>query len=188
MYTIRQQLIGRRWRRSWRSRGWVLGIFLGFLGGWQASQAAEFMCTSTGGVGNIDCLITTINTANGNGQTNTIHLAAGTYTLTAINNGTFGDTTGLPVITSPLTIQGAEAETTIIERDANALETFRLLRIATTGTLTIKGLTLRGGKVISYSGGGILNFGTLTLTNCALTDNTAEGGGGGVLLTATSAL
>ena len=64
------------------------------------------------------------------------YLGGGTYTLTASNNGTSGDTTGLPVITSPLTIQGAGAETTIMERDTSAPE-FRLLKVA--GTLRFEG-------------------------------------------------
>src|SRR5262245_63685322 len=106
MHTKRQQMTGSRWSTEIRRRGQILVILLGLLGGWQMGHAADFMCTSTGGVGDVACLINAITEANANGETNTITLEAGTYTLTEINNGTEGDTTGLPVITSPLTIVG----------------------------------------------------------------------------------
>ena len=111
-----------------------------------------------------------------------ITLVAGTYTLMTINNGTTPDTNGLPVITSTLTIMGAGAATTSIERAASA-PAFRLLNVAATGSLTLEGLTLRGGAVsrvgnIGGEGGGIFTDGTVTLTNCTLTENTAVLGGG----------
>jgi hypothetical protein len=111
------------------------------------------------------CLIQAIHTANGNGQTNTIHLEAGTYTLTAIDNGT----NGLPVIESPLTLVGAGSETTSIERDVSA-PTFRILMVGAAGNLTLTGLTLRGGENIE-GGGGIFNGGTLTITHSTLSSN-----------------
>ena len=45
-------------------------------------------------------LIAAINAANANGQENTINLERGTYSLTAIDNGTSFIGNGLPVITS----------------------------------------------------------------------------------------
>jgi hypothetical protein len=162
-------------------RGWVFGLFLSLLGGWQMGHAADFTCTSTGGVGNVACLINAITEANANGETNTITLPAGTYTLTEIYNENPFDVSGpsgLPVITSTLTIMGDGAATTSIERAASA-PSFRFLRVAATGTLTLQGLTLRGGGGNDVlSGGGIVNLGTLTLTSCTLTDNTATQGGG----------
>src|SRR5919201_1384987 len=50
------------------------------------SQAADFACTA----GDVACLIDAINTANANGEENTIPLEAGTYTLTAVDNDTDG--------------------------------------------------------------------------------------------------
>ena len=44
-----------------------------------------------------------------------IVLDAGTYTLTAVDNTTDGPN-GLPSVTSPLTLTGAGAETTSLER------------------------------------------------------------------------
>ena len=165
MHTKRRQMTGSSWGAGMRSSGQGLVILLGLLGCWQTCQAADFACPA----GDVACLIEAINTANGNGQTNTIRLEAGTYTLTKVHNGTGGDTNGLTVIMSPLTIMGAGAETTIIERDTSAPE-FRLLKVAETGTLTLKGLTLRGGESIG-DGGGIYNSGTLTLTHCTLVHN-----------------
>src|SRR5262249_39415530 len=102
-----------------RQSGWIaLGIIattsavLG-LAIVQPVQADTFPCTA----GNVNCLITSINQANGNKQTNTIQLAGGTpYTLMMpIDGGP-----GLPEITSTLTILGENATTVIIERDATA--------------------------------------------------------------------
>jgi hypothetical protein len=58
------------------------------------------------GPGDVAGLITAINLANGNGQSNTIVLAASSeYALSAVNNFWYGPD-GLPAITSNLTIQG----------------------------------------------------------------------------------
>jgi hypothetical protein len=132
--------------------------------------------------GDVAALIAAINTANGNGEDNTITLAAGTYTLTAVDNDTDGPN-GLPSITSalPLTLRGAEAESTIIARGSGAPR-FRLLHVASTGTLLLEGLTLRGG--LSETGGGIANSGTLALTHSTVANNTVFGSfgpaGGGI--------
>jgi hypothetical protein len=139
-------------------------------------EARTFHC----GAGDVSCLIAAINEANTNGQKkNTIRLEAGTFTLTAVDNMTDGPN-GLPSVTSTLTIKGAGAETTIIERDASAPE-FRLMHVAATGTLTLDELTLHGGSVAGAPGdtgfgGGIFSSGTLTARHSTLRDNTANGG------------
>jgi len=159
------------WRLTWRVAALaVLGLALARPA---VVQANTFHCSA----GDVQCLIDAINTANANGTTNTIRLEAGTYTLTAVDNGTGSDTTGLPVLTSVLTITGGGTETTIIERDAS-VEGFRLLRVAATGILTLERLTLRGGDSLAFGGGIANDGGTVTLTDCALTHNTAELGGG----------
>ena len=92
-------------RRRWVAHplGVAAAVALGLaLHSPPAVQAKTFQC----GAGDVQCLIDAINTANANGQENTIRLAAGTYTLTAVDNGTSSDANGLPVITSPLTITG----------------------------------------------------------------------------------
>jgi hypothetical protein len=147
-------------------------------------QAAVFQCPSA----NVACLIAAITTANGNGEDDTITLGAGTYTLTAVDNPANGSN-GLPSVTSPITIQGAGADRTIIERDASA-PVFRLLHVGAEGVLQLEGLTVRGGVAediapepppFASNGGGILNFGDVRITNSRLTGNRAGGlevGGG----------
>jgi hypothetical protein len=130
MHTDTQHQTG----RSWWSRGWVLGGLLGLLGGWQVCQAADFTCPA----GDVLCLIKAINTANANGQMNTIHLEAGTYLLKAVDNNPAPrrlGPNGLPSITSRLIIQGTGAETTIVERDGSA-PAFRIVHVAAVGNLT----------------------------------------------------
>jgi hypothetical protein len=135
-------------------------------------------------------MIAAIHAANGNGAENTITLAAGTYILTAVDNDTDGPN-GLPSITSLLTIQGTGAETTVIERGAAPAS--RILHVAATGTLTLEGVTLRGGSIGKDSepgifpgrGGGLFNAGgTVTLLHSILTGNGAWLGSGGGLFNA----
>jgi hypothetical protein len=109
-------------------------------------QAAEFTCPS----GDAACPIVVINTANANGEVNTIPLEAGTYTLTGADNTTNGPH-GLPSVTSPLTIQGVGADATLLERAASA-PAVRLVYVAGSGNLTLARLTLRGGGDATASG------------------------------------
>ena len=153
----------------------VIAALVGTVGLWHVGQAAEFSCAAS----DVACLIDAITTANANGEGNTITLAAGTYTLTAVDHDTEGPT-GLPAITSALTLRGSGAQSTIIERAASTPR-FRLLHVAATGLLTLEGLTLRGGDLgrqQSLGGGGIHNHGILTITQSTLSDNTASYGGG----------
>jgi hypothetical protein len=82
-------------------------------------------------------------------------------------------------VTSVLTIKGARAANTIIERD-NSIPSFRILNVAPTGTLILQRLTLRnrGSTFAVFPGGGIFNTGTLTLIDCIVTKNRADRGGG----------
>ena len=125
-------------------------------------------------------LVHCIDTANGNGEDDTIVLAASTYSFTAANNGA----NALPVVTSTLTIQGNGA---VVERQATA--EFRLFDVGATGNLTLDGVTVQGGKVTFTSvrdgGGGIrvVGAGRLTMTNAVVTGNTCTGAvcfGGGI--------
>ena len=76
--------------RWWRGIACGLGL-LALVSLAPLSQAADFTCAA----GDVACLITAINTANANGDANTITLEAGTYTLTAVDNDTEGPN-GLP--------------------------------------------------------------------------------------------
>ena len=87
----------RRWSMTWPVAAVAaLGLALALP---LAAQAKTFRCNA----GDVACLIAAINAANANSG-NTIRLAAGTYTLTAVDNSSRRQTA--PVITSPLTITG----------------------------------------------------------------------------------
>jgi hypothetical protein len=135
--------------------------------------AATFTC----GAGDVACLIASITAANGTPAPDSIHLAGGTYQLTAVDNTTNGPN-GLPSVTSPLTLQGVGAAQTVIVRVPGA-PMFRLLHVAPTGALTVQGLTITGGDVGNFmDGGGIWNVGTLVVLTSAVIENRANFGGG----------
>jgi len=161
------------------------------------------MATINVAAGDTAGLIAAINTANNeisNPGPDTIVLAGGTYTLTAINNYQWGPN-GIPAITSHIIIEGNGA---IIERSAAALTpNFRLFFVERVfdvdfniiSSLTLKNVLLRnglaqggnGGNSLTGGGGGggagvggaILNFGGLIIENSTLVNNIAKGGNGG---------
>ena len=159
-----------------RIGGQVIVFFLLALALIPPAQAAVFNIPA----GDVAALINAINTANGNGEEDTINLAAGTYILTAVDNDTDGPN-GLPSITSPLTMHGAGAKSTFIERDASA-PGFRILHIAAAGVLELDGVTITGGVgeggEVFGDGGGLFNAGELTLTTSTVSGNTGLSGGG----------
>jgi hypothetical protein len=71
-------------------------------------------------------------------------------------------------ITINLNLIGAGATTTIVDGGGNA----RVISIlSTTAKVSLSKLTIRNG--VAAGGGGILNWGTLTLSNCTVSTNTA---------------
>ncbi|MFZ6029817.1 MAG: choice-of-anchor Q domain-containing protein [Chloroflexota bacterium] len=178
----------------------------------QPAAAAIFNPTCTGGVGDVAELIATINTANSNGQNDTINLVAGcVYTLTNADNATAGGT-GLPVITSNITVNGNGA---ILQRDSGTANNFRIFYVDTGGVLVLDSLTLRNGNVAG-AGGAIHINGTgyvilrrntlnnnnatdggavyhnsstgLTIDNSTISGNTASNQGGGIYVAASRAV
>jgi hypothetical protein len=126
------------WQVSKRIGGLVVTLIIVALAFVHPTQAATFSC------GDVGCLIAAINTANANGEDDTINLAAVTYTLTTVNNiHHVSGANGLPRVTSNISIIGAGADATVIERDEGA-PLFRLFHIET-GTLILEGLTIKGG-------------------------------------------
>ena len=133
----------------------------------------------------VDYLIFMINQANSTpATTNTIDLPAGCiYTLTEIDNQTEGNN-GLPVITSPVIINGNDAT---IQRDPNSQQKFRLFLVSNQGDLSINHLTLTGGysynevnlnTLAANSGGAIFNWGHLYIVKSTLRGNSGVEGGG----------
>jgi hypothetical protein len=136
----RLQQVRIRERGRWPFHGAMsLAVMAGLIGTFalvRPSPGGEFTCAA----GDVSCLIEAIHAANDTGEANTLTLEAGLYTLTVADNFTDGPN-GLPSITGSLTIQGAGAQGTILERAPEAPDS-RLLHIAPTGALTLEGLTL----------------------------------------------
>lgn len=128
--------------------------------------------------GATDCSLSeAIERANSDGTDTIIELAAGAaYTLTTANaiDATYG-AAGLPLITSPVTIFGAGA--TIERSSAGGTPEFRLLEVASGGSLALHDVTLRNGKLTGQPGGALLNLGSASVYGSTLTDNSAANGG-----------
>jgi hypothetical protein len=97
-----------------------------------------------------------------------------TFTLTAPYDTYYGDPTGLPLITSKITIEGNGAK---ITRKKSA-PSFRLMAVGSTGDLELEKVTLSGGGITYGGGGAVYNYGELTVTDSTITGNNAFYGGG----------
>ena len=107
-------------------------------------------------------------------------VCAGTTITFAPNvTGAINLTSGQLLINKSLTINGPGANLLSVQRSAGA-SNFRIFQILPTSVIaSISGLTIANGN--GSNGGGILNFGTLTLANSAISGNVAnESSGGGI--------
>jgi polymorphic membrane protein len=88
---------------------------------------------------------------------------------------TLGST--LPAIAIDLTIDGSGQAITVDGKNS-----FQILSVNSGATLTLHNLTIAKGSIeaLPDEGGGILNHGTLTVTNSTFTDNNAPAFGGGI--------
>ena len=115
----------------------------------------------------------------GGGADMVILPAGSNQTLTSVDNDTYGPT-GLPLITSAIVIDGNGSTIGRVPETP----AFRILAIASSGELTLQETTVTGGAIPPGSpnenGGGIINYGTLALAACTVSDNLAYSGGGGV--------
>lgn len=109
--------------------------------------------------------------AAGNGA-DTIKLPAGTYVLTIIGTFENASLTGDLDIASDLTIDGAGQGDT--EIDGNGTD--RVLHILS-GTVTVSDLTIANGDPGAENGGGLLNFGDVTIEDSRIRDCAADSGG-----------
>ena len=96
-----------------------------------------------------------------------------TQTLTAVHDTAYGPS-GLPVISSPITIEG-NGSTILRDEDAPA---FRIMTVNFVGELTLQETTVSGGVASgdafsAADGGGVFNYGTLTLTRSTISGNSA---------------
>ena len=95
-------------------------------------------------------------------------MAPGTITLESV----------LPDLSRNITITGLGAGTSTVQRDSAASSSFRIFTVDAGETVNISGLTIAGGNAGSGSGGGLDNFGTLTVSNSVFSSNSASFGGG----------
>ncbi len=136
-----------------------------------------------------DCELTeAIQNANDDAATNSdCEAGSGTDTITITQEGT---TNGTITLSSQLTI----SSNIIIEGGGFTIsgnDRVRVLNVNSGRNLTLNNVTITKGKVRNAQGGGILNRGTLTINNSAITGNEAtgrgidQGSGGGIHNTGT---
>src|SRR6516225_4265157 len=141
---------------------------------------AQFMLTSLADDNTPGTLRYDITQANANGQANTIFIPGSLVSFLGFGGTIALSGTQLPVITSTLTIVGDHLNgfggpiTPFILSGNNQS---RVLEVASTGNLTVDNLIVSGGMTAA-DGGGILNEGTLTLTDVTVSANQAGHGGG----------
>jgi Putative Ig domain len=112
----------------------------------------------------------------GSGADTIVLPASANVILSAVHGltyGQFGNPIGLPLITSPITIEGNGA---MISREGTA-PAFGLMAVRFPGDLTLQRVTLSGGSS-SGNGGGVINRGKLTIEESTISGNTADFGGG----------
>lgn len=80
------------------------------------------------------------------------------------------------VVTEELTVSGTGAENLIIDADGRS----RVINVTQNVPLTIEGLTLTGGMLLSGNGGGINSAGDVFLRETIVSGNTADNRGGGI--------
>ena len=117
-------------------------------------------------------LVSAISAANTSLTPTTLQLAwPCTYSITTPATAT----DGLPVIAKNITLQGGTS--TVIRRSPFTVLPFRILEVATSGTLTVSHVSILNGRTAGQ-GGGILNNGTLFVRNSTISGNSAGNGGG----------
>jgi predicted outer membrane repeat protein len=167
----------------------VIGVAVPLVVGGSPASAAVITVTSTSeGTGGPNCTlrdaITAANTDAATGGcpagagADIIELAAGaTYTFTT-GLASVLDTSALPDITGPVTINGNGA---VIERStAGGTPDFRILTVGGGANVILNNVTLRnGGFVTTAAGAGVLVFnGSLTLDTVTVTGNVGGNGAG----------
>ena len=118
----------------------------------------------------------------GSPGSNTISLAAGTYTLpdSAVSDVTYGNS-GLPAVNSTIEISGNGS--TISGAGCGSGTKFRIFYVGPTGNLTLNNLTLQNGCADfggTGAGGALFNRGTLSLFQATITNNQAAFSAGAI--------
>lgn len=127
--------------------------------------------------GDVPGLIAAINNANADSAEDIIVLAPnGGYTVDTIAVVAAGSGNALPIVTTPVRIEGNGAT---IARDSTSFIAMRLFLVESGGRLTLNHLTLADG-FSKGNGGAIYNKGSLIMSNCRLVDNQANNYGGAI--------
>jgi hypothetical protein len=139
-------------------------------------------CTYSVAPGNVygaQGLVWAFNQANLNPAPDIICLGANsTYSIT----GVISNNTGLPPITSKITLRGYNA---ILSRPIAAGSEFRLLYVESMGELTLDSIQIMGGR--AAQGGGVFSSGKLTVSKSVIENNSSTSSGGGVYISNGSA-
>ena len=120
------------------------------------------------GSGTLRFVIATIATADGD--------TSNGYIIDFDVTGGINLASALPALANNITIQGPGAGSLAVRRDNSAL--FGIFTIDFRRAVSISDLTIANGD--NDFGGGILNNGTVKVTDCNLTDNTGGDNGGGI--------
>jgi CSLREA domain-containing protein len=145
-----------------------------------AARAAVFIPTTLtdsadGSCDNHCSLREAIQAANAEEGPDVILLSTGTYTLSVAGAGEDLDATGDLDISENVTLVGRDAVNTSI--DGAAVD--RVFDVQAGSRLELIGLTVRNGRTIDGSGGGIRVLGELAMTRGVVTGNHAQAGSGG---------
>jgi hypothetical protein len=97
----------------------------------------------------------------------------GTDTITFLTSGTITLTSSLPTIDDIVTIDGIGQAITV-----SGANQHQVMVVNISQTLNLNALTIVNGECTNCDGGGIVNHGTLTVSNSTFSDNSADNGGG----------
>ncbi|MBK8821796.1 MAG: S-layer homology domain-containing protein [Anaerolineales bacterium] len=170
--------------------GKLLYIFLSLnlmmlLTGTQPARAAGAITVNTDtdiisldGICSLREAITAANTDTASGATSGECAAgSGTDVITFDANYTITLGSQLPAVITEMTITGNGAANTIIQANADPnVVNYRLFAVNLGGNLTLDQLKVQNGR--TPFGGGILNSGTLSITNSVFSNNIADNNGG----------
>ncbi len=99
----------------------------------------------------------------------------GDDTITFTVTGTINLASALPDLSSTIDMQGPGAAALTVRRDTGG--SYQIFRVASGTLASIAGLTIRD-SAVGFSGGGIANAGTLTVSSSIVSNNSAPFGGG----------
>ena len=125
-------------------------------------------CAVVGAAGGICTLRAAVQEANAFAGTDTIVVPAGTYALTRAGAAEQAALNGDLDVTQSVTFDGAGARSTVV--DQQVAEGVLDVRSGA-GTVTVEGLTLRGGDSAGSAGAGLANRASVMLVDSAVRDN-----------------